>query len=198
MKRSVEAAESAAKSAENQGKLSYMEERAWLGPSHTYLKTPRPLKPGEQTPRIGDILEARVSFENTGKTPALLVQIASDGTVAPIERGPQGQESVNIKIIGKFQDKDYQLGGNIPPGGKIYRDIAMWPNPVTRQNVIDLNKPSHRGVIYGRGEYCDVVNPNITHWFTFFYVLKLPGDPEFVVYPKYNDLGDENKPCHGK
>jgi hypothetical protein len=55
-------------------RLAQLSERAWLGASKTELKFAHQPKPGEQVPFVGEFLEARVQFLNTGRTPALNVK----------------------------------------------------------------------------------------------------------------------------
>jgi hypothetical protein len=201
-KEAADAAKSAADTAKDamhiSESLAQLSERAWLGTYKTELKLSHQPKPGEQVPFVGELLEARVEFLNTGRTPALNVRIATDGFVAPIEFGPKGEQYVGVGLT-RYDDSNYQFGGNIPPGGAIYRDVRMWPQPTTQQNALDLQKPTHLAFIQGRGMYCDVVNPNVTHWFTFRFFLTLSGgEPAFAVYPVFNELGDENRPCHGR
>jgi len=187
-----------ATAADLNARLAQLEERAWFGTSETSLIVSRKLKPGEMPPLEGDFLEAKVEFLNTGKTPALNVRIATNGFVSPITFGPNGEQYIGLGFP-QFRESDYQFGGNVPPNGAIFRKVRIWPQKVTKGNIIQLQKPTHRAFVAGRGTYCDVSNPEVTHWFTFCLFYFPVGDtPSFAVYPQFNDLGDEKKPCHAK
>ncbi len=183
-KKAADAASRAADAAQTSASLNYLEERAWFGPDGTpVVKT----QPGEAVPLIHDMLEVRVIFRNTGRTPATNTRIAMQGFIVP-----QG-EGVGFP---QFSDSDYSLGGNIPPNGAIAREKPEWKEPLTAQNLLDLGAGTHSAYIVGRGTYSDVVKPNITHWFTFCYFL-LPNKTEFaicspkVVDRRYNTFGDD-------
>jgi hypothetical protein len=194
-KQAADAATSAAKSAEGANRIAQLSERAWFGSSNVEVELPRALRKGEKVPLVGELFVVRVFFDNAGKTPALNAKIATQGFIAPIEAGPHGEKAILFGMT-EFRDSDYQVVGSVPPDFKVHRDIPVWSLRTTSENQKAILAPTHRAVVQGRGTYCDVANPKVTHWFTFcFYYVP---DQGFSPYPRYNDLGDEDKPCHAE
>jgi hypothetical protein len=192
-KKAADAAKDAASAANESLKLSVLDERAWFGVSTAFLKIDRPARKGEMPPYVGEPLIIRVKFSNTGKTPALNVKIYTGGVIDPIERQPETGREVVIGPLAQLKpdDPNYQLAGNVPPGGDIYRDVPVWDNrALTEENKKALSIPTHRAFVFGKGTYTDVINPHGVHWFTFCYFL-LPNEPVMGVYPHWNEIGDE-------
>jgi hypothetical protein len=105
MKRSTDAATRAAKAAEDQGKLAYVEERAWVGVVTAALKYKRPPRKGEHMPPLTELLAVMVKITNTGRTPAVNLRIGAKGAIVP------NGEGIAPRII-KY---DYSLMGNLTP-----------------------------------------------------------------------------------
>jgi hypothetical protein len=186
-KTASDAATRAAKAAEDQGKLAYLEERAWVGPVNPAMKYRRPPRKGEGIPPLTELLSVMVKFTNTGRTPAVNLRIGAKGVIVP-----------DGNAIGpKVTKYDYSVMGNLTPNGVTYKEIKrdeIWPYPFTPENIKSLTSPvpTHRIFVFGKASYNDVINPKITHWFTFAFYM-MPSQDEFGVYqePYSNDIWDE-------
>jgi len=187
-KKAADAATRAATAAEEQGKLAYVEERAWVGAGRPSLMYKRSPQKGETVPPLSELLAVRVKVTNTGRTPAINLRIGATGAIVP-----QGQGIVATNS----HQYDYSLMGNLPPNGDAYKEITIkeiWPDVLTKGDIAILTspRPTHRLFVLGMGSYNDVINPKIKHWFTFSFFM-LPTQDAFGVDPNQqnNDIWDQ-------
>jgi hypothetical protein len=129
----------------------------------------------------GKPLDIRVTFKNTGRTPALKVRAATYRTTIPTE-----VSSIFVLPDRVYAAKGYVSQGTIDPDSTRYADLVY---SLTEEDVRRIDHIEVRIYVYGRIEYEDVFGT--PRWTTFCTFL-LPGG-DFALCNKNNEI-DNNQP----
>ena len=146
-----------------------LEQRAWVTVA------------GADFPKLleaGRFLRIRVTFENTGRTPAK--NVTAETTIASVREGGK----LTFRGEGGLDSLSHGL---IPPNAKFFSDILSKDqlDNVTI-NLINANKLEI--YVYGIAKYEDIFR--IKHWTKYCYKL-LPGDTIGGICTEHNEM-DEN------
>jgi len=162
--------------AKTQAEIAQLDQRAWLGIQSI---TPTP-----STPAIGKTFEAKIELKNTGKTPALHIEITCLGQAIiignEIDFSYEKYEKVKNGII--FPNAIADI--NISP----VSDMSGHPIPVSQEILTAIQQNQLTLVVHGRVDYDDVFGKS--HWLLYCSRLTVPFNGAFELCGKHNETGD--------
>jgi hypothetical protein len=155
-------------------------QRAWIT-----VKINAAIMLGPSPPPNPFILEKpfdiRISFRNTGRTPALNVKLVFKREGFVQKEGKFGMPNFSYK------PDEYIVEGNLIPEAEVYGDTIT--KPLKEDDIKQVTSNQVRIFVHGRVEYDDVFG--FHHWQSFCSFLLPTG--AMAVCPENNDI-DQNQP----
>ena len=153
-----------------------LDQRAWLGVINI---TPTP-----RIPTIGQMFEVEVDLKNTGKTPALHVEIITVGQ--DIAKGNETDFTYDkfAKIKNAFIAPNATTMMQVSP----VNDATGNPIPVTQDILTALQHGDLRATVHGRIDYQDIFGK--PHWLLFCSILIVPFNGVLGQCPTHNGSDD--------
>jgi len=176
MERSVAQAETAFAAANKQAILS---QRAWIS-----VKIAAAIQPGAGRPPnpfiLGQPFDVRITWKNTGRTPALRVRSVTKRSGFVAKDGHFGTPDF------LYKPEDFQSLDNLMPDAEIYGDTIT--GPLNEADIKQITSNQVHVFIYGRIEYDDVFS--VHHWRTYCGQLLPTG--AIALCPDHNEI-DNNQ-----
>lgn len=156
-----------------------IDQRAWLSIANV---TPYP-----SVPTVDQPFNVVINFKNTGKTPALSVDIVAVGQAVLNE----SDRELSYERFHKIKNQYIPANGGGPiivspinsPNGK--------PRPVTAEIMNLLQKDNLTLFVHGHVDYKDVFGG--AHWLNFCMKMAPPFNSGFVLCDDHNDSGDNQR-----